>query len=160
VYIWNRSVVDNLLYGGPRDAASNLGRVIAASELAGVLEKLPDGMQTALGEAGGLVSGGEGQRVRCARGLLRGGPGLVLLAEPFRGLDRDRRRALLARARAWWKGATLLCVTHDVAETASFPRVLVVEGGRIVEDGAPSALLARESRYREMVAAESSVLRD
>jgi ATP-binding cassette subfamily B protein len=160
VYVWNRPLVDNLLYGAPRDAASHLSRVLAASELGSVLEKLPDGMQAALGEAGGLLSGGEGQRVRLARGLLREHAKLVLLDEPFRGLDRDRRGALLTRARAWWKGATVLCVTHDVLETATFPRVLVVEGGRIVEDGTPSELLARESRYRELAAAETRLLRD
>lgn len=160
VQLWNRSLVDNLLYGGPRDAPSSLGRVIDAAELTRVLERLPDGMQTALGEGGGLVSGGEGQRVRLARGLLRHEARLVLLDEPFRGLDRDRRRALLARARAWWHGATVLCITHDVGETAGFSRVLVIEGGRVVEDGAPAELMERPSRYRELVLREREVLRD
>jgi ATP-binding cassette subfamily B protein len=160
VQLWNRPLIDNLLYGAPGDAPSNLGRAIDAAELAAVLEKLPDGMQTALGEGGGLVSGGEGQRVRLARGLLRQDARLVLLDEPFRGLDRDRRHALMARARAWWKSATLLCVTHDVRETSDFDRVLVVEGGRVVEDGAPSELLAQASRYRAMIEAEGDVLRD
>jgi ATP-binding cassette subfamily B protein len=160
VYLWNRPLVDNLLFGAPPDAISKLGRAIGAAELASVLEKLPDGMQTKLGEAGALVSGGEGQRVRLARGLLREDARLVLLDEPFRGLDRDRRRALMTRARTWWKGATLLCVTHDVRETTEFSRVLVVEGGRVVEDGAPDDLLACDSRYRAMVDAETAMLRD
>jgi ATP-binding cassette subfamily B protein len=160
VYLWNRPLVDNLLFGAPPNALSKLGRAIGAAELANVLEKLPDGMQTKLGEAGALVSGGEGQRVRLARGLLREDARLVLLDEPFRGLDRDRRRALMTRARTWWKDATLLCVTHDVLETTAFSRVLVVEGGRIVEDGAPADLLARESRYRAMADAETAMLRE
>ena len=67
---------------------------------------------------------------------------LVLLDEPFRGLDREQRRELLARARRLWQGATLLCVTHDVGETLGFARVLVVENGRIVEDGPPERLAA------------------
>jgi ATP-binding cassette subfamily B protein len=160
VHIWNRSILDNLLYGAPRDATSNLSFVIAASELGGVLERLPDGMQTALGEGGGLVSGGEGQRVRLARGLLREHAGLVLLDEPFRGLDRSRRHALMDRARTAWSAATLLCVTHDVVETERFSRVLVIEGGHVVEDGPPSELLGRDSRYRAMFEAEREVLRD
>jgi ATP-binding cassette subfamily B protein len=160
VQLWNRSFVDNLLYGAPRDAPSHLGRAIAAADLASVLEKLPEGMQTALGEGGGLVSGGEGQRVRLGRSLLRQNARLVLLDEPFRGLDRDQRQELMKRARTWWGEATLLCVTHDVSETSGFPRVLVVERGRIVEDGAPSELLARPSRYREMLEAEREVRRE
>jgi ATP-binding cassette subfamily B protein len=160
VQIWNRALVDNLLYGAPPGAPSWLGRAIDASDLAGVLEKLPDGMQTALGEGGGLVSGGEGQRVRIARALLRHDARLALLDEPFRGLDREKRRELTANARAWWKDATLLCVTHDVSDTTSFPRVVVVEGGRVVEDGSPSELLATDSRYRAMVETEHAVARE
>jgi ATP-binding cassette subfamily B protein len=160
VHVWNRSLVENLLYGGPADAPSRLGAAIDAAELANVLEKLPDGMQTALGESGGLVSGGEGQRVRLARAMLRQDARLVLLDEPFRGLDRERRHALLERARVWWKGATLLCITHDVGETTSFGRVLVVEDGRVVEDGAPSDLLEHDTRYRAMITAEREVMRD
>src|SRR5207244_4301417 len=84
------------------------------------------------GDGGGLLSGGEGQRVRLGRAMLRPGVRLAILDEPFRGLDRERRRELLARARRAWPGATLLCVTHDVGETRAFGRVLVVDGGRVV----------------------------
>ena len=77
--------------------------------------------------------------------------------EPFRGLDRKTRERQLAAAREHWKSATMLCATHDLAETHMFPRVLVVEGGVIVEDGAPDELLAREgSRYADLLARERS----
>ena len=131
---------------------------VAQAELRQLLEQLPDGLQTDLGESGGLVSGGEGQRVRFGRALLRHGVRIALLDEPFRGLDRHLRRELLARARRHWEGITLLCVTHDVGETMGFPRALVVEHGRIVEDGSPAELARREnSRYRALLEAEESV---
>jgi ATP-binding cassette subfamily B protein len=114
-------------------------------------------MQTVLGESGALVSGGEGQRVRLARAVGRAKARLVILDEPFRGLDRDQRRALLDRARAWWRDATLLCITHDVEHTRGFPRVLVVDGGRVVEDGAPEQLAREGARYRALLDAEESV---
>ena len=115
-------------------------------------------LQTWLGEGSALVSGGEGQRVRLGRGLLRRGVRLVILDEPFRGFDRERRRELLARARQWWRTATLLCITHDVGETRGFARVLVVEAGQIVEDGVPADLAARpSSRYRALLEAEREV---
>jgi ATP-binding cassette subfamily B protein len=157
IQIWNRSLLDNLTYASDDDAALGVGDVIAAARLRGVTQKLPQGLQTLLGEGGGLLSGGEGQRVRLARALLSPTTRLALLDEPFRGMDRTQRRALLAEARQWWSKVTLLCVTHDVAETLAFDRVLVVEDGRIIEDGAPSSLMARKSRYRDLIEAEAAV---
>ena len=157
VYLWNRSLADNLAFGLAA-TPDGLGAVLDEAELGEVVRRLPQGLATPLGEAGGLVSGGEGQRVRFGRGLLRERPRLVILDEPFRGLSRDQRQALLARARRRWSSATLLCVTHDIAETAAFPRVLVIADGRIAEDGPPAALLAQPgSRYAALAEAERRV---
>jgi ATP-binding cassette subfamily B protein len=155
VQLWNRSLVENLQYG--TRGATPLDLVIDGAELRRLLELLPEGLQTPLGEGGGLVSGGEGQRVRFGRALMRRDARLVILDEPFRGLDRARRRALYTRARLWWPNATLLCVTHDVGETLDFPRVLVIEGGRLIEDGVPAELMATSTRYRALVEAEEHV---
>ena len=129
VQLWNRSFADNLTYGGPASARQPIGLAIDGADLREVLEKLPDGLQTPLGEGGAMVSGGEGQRVRFGRALLKRNARLVILDEPFRGLGREQRRELLARARRLWQDATLICITHDVAETRAFPRVLVIEEG-------------------------------
>ena len=158
VHLWNRSFYENLRYGASSDSSRRMGDVIEAADLRRVLEKLPDGFETPLGEGGALVSGGEGQRVRLGRAMLRPDARLVILDEPFRGLERDRRRELLARARKLWKRATILCITHDVSETKAFDRVLVIEGGHLMEDGPPSELAARhESRYAAMLRAEREV---
>ena len=75
--------------------------------------------------------------------------------EPFRGLDRKTRERQLAATRVRWKHATMLCATHDLAETHAFPRVLVVEGGVVVEDGDPAQLAADPgSRYSQLLARE------
>ncbi|MDE2403158.1 MAG: ATP-binding cassette domain-containing protein [Sphingomonadales bacterium] len=159
VQLWNRSLLDNLAYAADDGAVARAGEAIAAADLGGVAARLPDGLQSPLGEGGGLLSGGEGQRVRLARALLPDSTGLALLDEPFRGLDREQRAELLQRARALWADATLLCVTHDIAETQAFPRVLVIEDGRIVEDGVPGALAGRPSRYRALIEAEQALRR-
>jgi len=159
VQLWNRPLLDNLLYASDDDALGRIGPVLEAAQLRGVLQKLPQGLQTPLGEGGALLSGGEGQRVRLGRALLQGGVRLALLDEPFRGLGREQRAELLRTARRWWQDATLLCVTHDVGETLAFDRVLVVEGGRIVEDGVPAALAAAGSRYAALLQAEDEVRR-
>jgi ATP-binding cassette subfamily B protein len=157
VQLWNMSFLENLSYGGAGEEV-HTGRLMDEAALHGVLEALPQGLHSPLGEGGGLVSGGEGQRVRLGRAMVRAGARLVLLDEPFRGLDRTQRMALLRRARALWRHATLVCVTHDLSETLEFERVLVLEGGRIVEDAAPRALAAREgSRYRALLETEARV---
>ena len=155
VQLWNRSLLSNLTYGSQADAG-RIGRSIDLALLRSVLENLPQGMQTRLGEGGGLVSGGEGQRVRLARAMLRADVRLIILDEPFRGLDREKRRHLLARARDLWRDCTLLCITHDIEETRDFDRVLVIEQGRIAENGTPHELCASPgSRYAQLLEAEA-----
>lgn len=156
VQLWNQSLLDNLRHGNPD--ATHLGAALTQADLGGVLERLPDGLQTQLGEGGALVSGGEGQRVRLARALLRPTPRLVLLDEALRGLDRRARAELLTRAREVWQGATLLCVTHDIDAALRFPRVIVIADGRVVEDGAPMQIAARaDSRLRALLKAERAL---
>ncbi len=156
VQVWNRSLLSNLSYGSQPSGAA-IGQAVDAALLRGVLERLPKGMQTPLGEGGALLSGGEGQRVRLARAMLRDGVRLVILDEPFRGLDRETRRELLRRSREYWSGCTLLCITHDLEETQSFDHVLVVENGMVIEDGTPEELLdSGESRYACLMEAEAS----
>jgi ABC-type bacteriocin/lantibiotic exporter with double-glycine peptidase domain len=157
VYLWNRSLASNLTFGLTAPVA-DVAPALGEADLEEVARRLPHGTETPLGEAGALVSGGEGQRVRFGRGVLRPQPALVILDEPFRGLAREQRAALLARARRRWSEATLLCVTHDIGETARFARVLVVADGQIVEDGVPAVLRARPgSRYAALLEAEERV---
>jgi ATP-binding cassette subfamily B protein len=159
VQLWNRSLYQNLTFGNA--TPSSLEGILADSDLAGVVERLPNGMQSSLGEGGGLVSGGEGQRVRLGRAMARSGVRLAILDEPGRGLDRGQRRRMVEDARSRWRDATLLCITHDVGDTMDFDRVLVIEHGRIVEDGSPRELSADPStRYRQLLNAESIARRE
>ena len=158
VQLWNRPLADNLEYGLAEPARMSIEDAVGAADLQRVLERLPDGFQTLLGESGGLVSGGEGQRVRLARALLRPNVRLVILDEPFRGLDSDQRHVLFERARQLWSNTTLLVISHDIAESMSFDRVVVMEEGRIVEDGNPRELERKEgSRFKAMLEAERAV---
>ncbi|MGP0071557.1 MAG: ATP-binding cassette domain-containing protein [Bryobacteraceae bacterium] len=158
VQLWNRTLAENLRYGLTDGASVPIESAIEAAELARVIERLPDGLQTPLGEAGGLVSGGEGQRVRLGRALLRPGVRLAILDEPFRGLDLEQRHKLLARSREIWRDATLLAITHDIREAMTFDRVLVLESGQIVEDGDPRELASHpESRFYAMLEAERAI---
>jgi ABC-type transport system involved in cytochrome bd biosynthesis fused ATPase/permease subunit len=162
IQLWDRSLLDNLLYGLPESAHAeggmglDVGGVLATAELHGLLETLNGGLQERAGEDGHRLSGGQGQRMRLGRALLRPGIRLALLDEPFRGLERDRRVRLLAAARRHWADATLICATHDIRDALSFPEVVVVEGGRVVEQGPPQRLMEDpSSRFLALLEAEA-----
>ncbi|MBI1849401.1 MAG: ATP-binding cassette domain-containing protein [Planctomycetes bacterium] len=156
VHLWNRALLQNLTYGSGDEPRLSTGELVDAVDLRALLQSLPSGLQTPLGESGALVSGGEGQRVRLARALGRPAVRLAILDEPFRGLDVDRRRELLARCRTEWRDATLLCVTHDLDRALAFDRVVVVEDGRIVETVSPKSLAGRaDSVFAAMLRADT-----
>ena len=151
VHLFQASLLDNLNYGNGSDSTGRVGLAIQGMDLLSVLERLPDGLQTELGESGALVSGGEGQNVRIGRAMARPEVRLAILDEPARGLDREARRSLLERARKHFASATMIFVTHDVPDTLDFERVLVVEQGRIIEQGSPHELYKKtDSRYRAL----------
>jgi len=159
VQLWNRTLEANLCYGNQAThSAEELEKVLTQAELHDLVARLPHGLRSMLGEGGGLVSGGEGQRIRLARALLRQQVRLVILDEPFRGLDRVARTRLLHTARQHWRNATLLLISHDVADTRDFDRVLVMEQGHIVEQGPPMQLATQaNSRYLHLLQAEQAI---
>ena len=157
VQIWNRSLYENIIYGSPDSNSTSMEQVLEGAELFDVLQNLPDGLQSKLGENGGLVSGGEGQRVRIGRAIYKSNPRLVILDEPFSGLERTRRQKLLTNLRQRWQDTSLLCVTHDIVDTLGFDQVLVMENGQIIENGKPTELAAEtDSTYYRMLKADRS----
>ncbi len=157
VRVWNRSLIDNLRYGLEADGRSDLAAVLRQLELDTVISGLEHGLRTKLGEGGGRLSGSEGQRVRLARALLRDHVRLVVLDEALRGLDGALRRSVLAAVRARWPQATVMAVTHHPDDVAAFDRVVVVEGGRVIEAGRPIELAADAgSRYRALLESAST----
>jgi len=155
VQIWNRSLYENLTYGSTSQANASMEQVLEEANLFEVLQNLPDGLQSKLGENGGLVSGGEGQRVRIGRAIHKSNPSLIILDEPFSGLERDRRRNLLTNLRRRWQKSTLLCVTHDISDTLTFDRVIVMEEGQVIEIGKPAELAEQKtSAYNHILEAD------
>jgi ATP-binding cassette subfamily B protein len=161
VHLFRSTLYQNLRYGNGGQGLARFGATLEAADLGRILERAPEGLQTPIGEGGTLVSGGEGQRIRIGRALGRGGVRLAILDEPARGLGREERRRMLSLLRAHFNGATLLCVTHDVSETLMFDRVLVIENGRILEQGVPRILQSEPaSRYRALLEEERAMRRD
>ncbi|MGI8683372.1 MAG: ATP-binding cassette domain-containing protein [Mycobacteriales bacterium] len=152
VRVWNSGLAENI---APLADPSRVLALVQAAELDDVAARV--GAEH-LGADGGLLSGGEAQRVRLARALGRDGVRLAVLDEPLRGLDRSQRHRLLASARTRWRTATLLCATHDVGEALCFDRVLVLADGRVVADGSPEVLLGQpDSPLQAMLDAEQAL---
>lgn len=161
VHLFRSTVFENLRYGNERAAPAHIGEALEAVDLGQMLDSLPQGLQTSVGECGAHLSGGECQRLRIGRAIARPRVRLAILDEPARGLGRDQRHRSIAAIRRRFSGATLLCATHDTGDTLEFDRVLVIDRGRIVEQGCPRLLsVAPDSRYRALLEEERAVCRD
>lgn len=156
--LWNESIGVNLDYASQGYVRRTAIEVLEDADLLGVLASVDRGLDAPVGAEGAFVSGGEGQRIRVGRALFRGGTRLALLDEPFRGLDRATRHRILLNVRRAAIRSTLVFVSHDISHALSFDRVIVVDQGRIVEDGSPQELATQESVFARLLHAEEEVL--
>jgi ABC-type multidrug transport system fused ATPase/permease subunit len=158
VQLWNTTVSENLEYAAMGRPQRPRLSVLEESDLLSVLGGLERGLDTQVGAEGTFLSGGEGQRLRLARALLPAGTRLAVLDEAFRGLERSVRERLANQVRIMLARSTVLFVSHDVKQALSFERVLVIEDGRIVEDGVPAGLASQDTRFARMLRAERDLL--
>jgi len=146
ISLFHRSLMDNLRYGRP-DATDE--EILIAADVAlctEFIERLPDGFQTIVGERGLKISGGQRQRLAIARAFLRDAP-IVLLDEATSALDSDSERSIQEALVTLMRGRTVLAIAHRLSSLDAFDRILVLERGRIVEDGPPAELLRRQGHY-------------
>jgi ATP-binding cassette subfamily C protein CydD len=147
--LFHGSLRENLLLGQP-DAGED--RVTEAARAAGVLnfaDRLPQGLDTPVGEQGVGLSRGEAQRVALARVFLKNAP-VLLLDEPTAGLDADTERRVLDAIESFRVGRTVLTVTHRLADIGHVDRILVMEEGRIIEDGPTAGLLSAGGPFQRL----------
>ena len=152
--LWNETLARNVDFGADQQAASaeTRLRLAEAVTLGPLLCRRHD---ERLGEDGSAISDGQAQRVRFARALGRPGAPLVVLDEPFRGLERDRRHRLMSCALTTWEQSTVVCALHDLISAMMFDQVALVDGGHIVEAGDPRRLAADPtSRFAQVISAD------
>jgi ABC-type multidrug transport system fused ATPase/permease subunit len=144
--LFHRTLMDNIRYGRP-DATD--AEVIQAAERAHAhefIQALAQGYQTLVGERGVKLSGGQRQRIAIARALLKNAP-ILILDEATSALDSESEALIQAGMNEAMAGKTVIAIAHRLSTLAHLDRLIVLDGGRIIEDGSHAELLARGGAY-------------
>ena len=153
--LFNSSIRDNIAYGNPAASDEAIDRAIEMAHLKSFIAALPRGDQTVVGERGLKVSGGEKQRIAIARVLLKGAP-ILIFDEATSALDSRAEAAILQAMREVSTGHTSVVVAHRLATVVDADRILVLDGGQLVEQGSHDQLLAAGGRYAQLWALQQS----
>ena len=147
--IFGASARDNLRYGRWEASDAELWDAAEAANAAEFLRRLPDGLDTFLGEGGARLSGGQRQRITIARALLRDSP-LLLLDEATSALDAESERLVQQALERLMTGRTTLVIAHRLATVRAAERIVVMDSGRIVEEGTHAQLIGSSGLYARL----------
>jgi ATP-binding cassette subfamily B protein len=152
ISLFHRSIMENIRYGRPNASDDEVLRAAIAARC-DFIEDLPEGMATIVGDRGNKVSGGQRQRIAIARAFLKDAP-ILLLDEATAALDSESEEAIREALSRLMRGRTVIAIAHRLATLRNFDRVVMLQGGRIIEDGPPDILVRGKGPYRELVARE------
>jgi ATP-binding cassette, subfamily B, bacterial len=149
ISLFHRSVLENLRYGKPEASDEEIYRAAEAAHCTEFILRLTKGFDTIVGERGLKLSGGERQRLAIARAFLRDAP-VILLDEATSALDTESEQSIQEALMRLVKGRTVIAIAHRLSTLSSFDRIVVLDHGRILEDGASAELLAHQGVYSRM----------
>ncbi|WP_063534460.1 ABC transporter ATP-binding protein [Burkholderia sp. MSMB1589WGS] len=149
VYLFDDTVLANIRMARPDATDEEVEAAARAAQCHEFIERLPQRWQTRLGEIGGRLSGGERQRISIARALLKDAP-IVILDEPTAALDVESELAVQRAIDALVRDKTVVVIAHRLSTIVGADRILVIDGGRLVQQGRHDELIAIDGRYRAM----------
>jgi ATP-binding cassette subfamily B protein len=147
--LFNETIAYNIAYGRPGATRADVVRAARAAQLDEFIERLPDHYDTRVGERGVRLSGGERQRIAIARAILKD-PRIIVFDEATSALDTRSERAIQTELTRLAQGRTSIVIAHRLSTVVDADWILVMEHGRVVEQGAHRELLSREGVYAKM----------
>lgn len=151
VYLFEDTIENNILFGKPHATREEMISAAKKACCHDFISALPDGYQTKVGEGGATLSGGEKQRISIARAILKDAP-IVILDEATASVDPENERELQQAISELTKDKTLLMIAHRLNTIRTADQILVLEDGRIVQEGKHQELIEQEGLYRRFVA--------
>jgi ATP-binding cassette subfamily B protein len=150
VSLFHRSIMENIRYGRPDASDAEVFAAAHAARCNDFIAALPHGMATIVGDRGTKLSGGQRQRIAVARAFLKDAP-LLLLDEATSALDSESEDAIRAALARLMGGRTVIAIAHRLSTVRNFDRIVVLQDGRVVEDGRPDQLMRRGGVYRDLL---------
>ena len=157
--VFSGTVAENIRYGRPEATEAEIRRAAVLAHADGFIQALPQGYETLVGERGVTLSGGQRQRVAIARAILKDAP-ILLLDEATSALDAESERAVQTALDTLMQGRTTIVIAHRLATIRAANRILVLDGGRIVEQGTHESLLAQRALYAQLAALQFTDARE
>lgn len=152
--LFNDTVAANIAFGRPGATPEDIEQAARAAQAHDFISAMPEGYNTCIGEGGGMLSGGQRQRISIARALLRE-PELLILDEATSALDTESEHMLQATLGEVLQGRTAIVIAHRLSTVAGADNIVVLDHGRIVEQGRHDELMALGGRYKQMVQLQS-----
>ena len=149
--LFSGSALDNIRYGREAATEEEVRAVVRAAQAEAFLAALPEGLNTSIGEKARTLSGGQRQRLAIARALVREAP-ILLLDEATSALDAENEQLVQRALDAAMKDHTTLVIAHRLATVLKADRIVVMDGGRVVESGTHNDLVARSGLYARLAA--------
>jgi ATP-binding cassette subfamily B protein len=156
ISLFHRSILENIRYGRPKASDDEVLRA-AISARCDFVESLSNGLGTMVGDRGVKLSGGQRQRIAIARAFLKDAP-ILLLDEATAALDTESEEAIREALGRLMQGRTVIAIAHRLATLRHFDRLVLLDAGKIIEDGTVDSLMRGQGPYRELVTQEMSRL--
>jgi ATP-binding cassette subfamily B protein len=153
ISLFHRSIMENIRYGRPDASDADVRAAIAAANCDDFMEKLPEGAATIVGDRGVKLSPGQRQRIGIARAFLKDAP-VLLLDEATSALDSESEEAVRQALDRLMGGRTVIAIAHRLSTLRNFDRIVVLQAGRVCEDGPPQVLVRNKGVYCNLVRRE------
>ncbi len=148
-FLFSETLAENIMLGAPDAPAEAVERAAQLSQLSADLEQFPNGLQTMIGERGVTLSGGQKQRTAIARAVLKD-PAILVLDDALSSVDTRTEEAILGGLRSFMEGRTSIVIAHRVSTIKDADEIVVLEEGRVVEQGSHARLLSEGGEYARL----------